>query len=78
MKMFRDVKESLEMLLITRTEGEEGSESCGCSGEAVATSPGWAGTLGLAGTPGAVRGAEYHFLLSAGPAFRNLQPSGKE
>ena len=47
--------------------------------EVLPTSASWTRAVGLAGTPGAVRGAEhlfffffFFFLLSPGPAFRNL------
>ena len=59
MKMPRDIKESLEMLLITRTGGEEARKVW----RLLPTSPGWTSVVGLAGTPRAVHGAEHQFFF---------------
>ena len=76
MKMPRDIKESLEMLLITRTGGEEARKVW----RLLPTSPGWTSVVGLAGTPRAVHGAEHQFFLAlTRPSLqKSVQSSGKE
>ena len=77
--MPRDIKESLEMLLITRTGGEEARKVW----RLLPTSPGWTSAVGLAGTPRAVHGAEHHFFffffaLTRPSLQKSVQSSGKE
>ena len=82
MKMPRDIKESLEMLLITRTGGEEARKVW----RLLPTSPGWTSVVGLAGTPRAVHGAEHQFFfffffffaLTRPSLQKSVQSSGKE
>lgn len=74
MKMHRGIKESFEMLLITRTGREEGPERRGGCCQLPLAGP---VRLGWQAHRGAVRGAEhllffFFFLLTPGPAFRNL------
>ena len=76
MKMPRDIKESLEMLLITRTGGEEARKVW----RLLPTSPGWTSAVGLAGTLRAVHGAEHQFFfaLTRPSLQKSVQSSGKE
>ena len=76
MKMPRDIKESLEMLLITKTGGEEGPERCGGCCQVPLAGPvrlGWQAHRELSVVLNIKKNFFFFFfLLLPGPAFRNL------